>query len=163
MVVLRDFIKQDVEYLVEYLNNDEVTKFLTSRIPTPYTLENAEWWVDIGSKEKMNKAIVVEGVFVGVVGAAVGEYEYQRSAEIGYWLAQKYWGKGIATEAVKNFTTSVFSSTEVVRLFAPVFGPNIASMRVLEKCGYKQEAVLQKALFKNGSYFNCHLFAKVRS
>ncbi len=163
MVVFRDFTQDDIEYLVNLLNNKNVTKYLTSRIAVPYTNQDAEWWVNVGSKTGIVKAIEIEKVFVGCISATPGEYENNRSAEIGYWLGENYWGKGIATESVQKMTKHVFTSTNIVRLFAPVFGQNKKSMNVLEKCGYIKEGVLKKAIFKNGEYIDEHLFAKINS
>ena len=127
MVVLRDLVEKDLEYLVKYLNEDNITKYLTRRIPRPYTHEDAKWWFNVGSNAGVTKIIEVDGLFAGSIGATIGEFEYERSAEIGYWLAKEYWGKGIATEALNQMTNQILSSTEVVRIFAPVFSPNIAS------------------------------------
>ena len=163
MVVLRDFNQEDIGCLVELLNNKNVTKYLTSRISEPYTIQDAEWWINTGSKIGIVKAIEVDRVLVGCISAVAGEHESNRSDEVGYWLGENYWGKGIATDSVKQITSYVFSSTNIVRLFAPVFSQNINSMNVLEKCGYRQEGVLKKAIFKNGVYFDECLFAKINS
>lgn len=135
-VVLRDFYENDIDSLVLFLNNENVTKFLTSRIPQPYTFDDAKRWVNTGSKEGFTKAIEVNGKYVGTIGVTAGQFESNRSAEIGYWLEENSWCKGIATEAVMEMTEYVFTKTNIVRLYAPVFSPNKASMRVLEKCGY---------------------------
>jgi len=105
----------------------------------------------------------VHNEFAGVIGVSVGEYQHSRCAELGYWLGEEYWGKGIASDSLTQMTEYIFSSTKIVRLFAPVFDPNKASMRVLEKCGYKLEGVLEKGIFKNGEFFNEHMFARVHS
>jgi RimJ/RimL family protein N-acetyltransferase len=163
MIELSDLEQRNIDVLVKLLNNKNVTKYLTSRIPQPYTTEDAEWWINTGSKTGITNAIQVDGYFAGVINVTAGEYENFRSAEIGYWLGEDYWGKGIATEAVEKMTNYVFSSTEIVRLFAPVFSPNIKSMRVLEKNGYIKEGIFKKSIFKSGEYFDEHLFAKVHS
>jgi ribosomal-protein-alanine N-acetyltransferase len=163
MVHLRDFKEEDAEHLIKHLNNENVVKYLTTKIPYPYTAEDASWWISTGSKEGITRAIEVEGDFSGVIGVAVGEYQYSRSAEIGYWLGEEFWGKGTASNAVAQMTSEVFSSTEIIRLFAPVFSPNKASMRVLEKCSYKFEGVLEKGIFKKGEFFNEHMFARLNS
>ncbi len=162
MIILRDFNQQDVQYLVKFLNNKKMTQYLTSRIAEPYTNQDAEWWVNTGSQIGVAKAIVVNGVFAGVISAIAGEYENQRSAEIGYWLGEELWGRGIATVAVEKMTNHVFLNTKIIRLFAPVFSPNMKSMHVLEKCGYIREGILKKSIFKNDRYFDEHLFAKIK-
>ncbi len=163
MVHLRDFEIADTEHIIRHLNNEKVIKYLTTKIPYPYTVKDASWWVDIGSKEGITKAIDVQGEFAGAIGVAVGDFQHSRSAEIGYWLGEEFWDKGIASKALEQMTDQVFSNTEIVRLFAPVFDPNKASMRVLEKCGYELEGVFKKGVFKNGEFFKEHIFARVSS
>jgi RimJ/RimL family protein N-acetyltransferase len=162
-VILRAFCKNDIDSLVLFLNNKNVTKFLTSRIPQPYSIEDAEWWVNTGSKEGINKAVEVNGRYIGTIGITAGQFESNRSAVIGYWFEEHSWGKGIATEAVMEITEYVFNKTNIVRLYATVFSPNKASMRVLEKCGYQLEGILKKSIFKNGVFLDEHLYAKIRS
>ena len=162
MVTLKALEVRHIGAVANLLDNVNVSKYLTARIPYPYSIEDAKWWVTIGSKEGINKAIEVDGIFVGVIGVTVGEFEKERSAEIGYWIGEPFWGNGIATEAVTQMTQYVFDTTNVVRLSAPVFSPNKASTRVLEKCGYLLEANLKKALYKNGKIFDAYLYANVR-
>jgi RimJ/RimL family protein N-acetyltransferase len=162
MIALREYSENDLPLLVEYLNNANVTKYLTASIPQPYTEENARWWVSEGSKAGIVRAIQYENRFVGTVGATPGLFERSRSAETGYWLAEPFWGKGIATAALGQLTNLVFQSSEIVRLHAQVFSGNAASMRVLEKCGYKQEALLTKAAYKNGVYLDTFLYAAIK-
>lgn len=87
----------------------------------------------------------------------------KKSAEIGYWVAKPYWGNGIASDALNKFTSLIFERTDLVRLYASVFEGNVASAKVLEKCGFTLEAVLEKAIYKNTEYFNELHYGKVRS
>ncbi|MEP4890706.1 MAG: GNAT family protein [Aliiglaciecola sp.] len=162
MVLLRDFSENDIQSLVSILNNDAVTQFLSSKIPSPYTKEDALWWVREGSKGDLIKAICFNGILVGCVGVNRGEFEYQKSGEIGYWLARDYWRKGITFAAIQQLSDFVFSNTDIIRLFASVFSGNNPSMQLLLKLGFKQEAVLENAIFKNGHFYNNHIFAKLR-
>jgi len=163
MIELRDLESKDESLLVEYLNNDDVVRYLSSRLPSPYTQKDAKWWVNIGSKEDgIVKAIDYKGVFCGVVGSRLQHFEYERSAEVGYWIAQQYWGKGIASVALTELTDFIFSTTKITRLFAPVFCKNEASKRVLEKSGFVKEAVFKQAIYKNGRYYDEHHFSKTR-
>lgn len=82
--------------LINYLNNPEVVRFLSSKIPTPYTIDDARWWIETGSKAGHTFAIELSGHFVGRIGAVAGEFEYSKSAEVGYWLAQEYWGRQLS-------------------------------------------------------------------
>jgi RimJ/RimL family protein N-acetyltransferase len=162
MIELREYAEKDIPLLVDYLNNPNVTRHLTSSIPQPYTEQAASWWVNEGSKAGIVRAIHFNGVFVGTIGANPGLFERARSAEIGYWLAEPYWGKGIASAALAQLTQYIFQSSDIVRLHAQVFVGHSASMRVLEKCGYRQEAMLEKAAYKHGLYLDTHLYAKCK-
>ena len=164
MIELRDFVDSDIDPIAMYANNINVSRYMASRMPYPYTKSDAIWWVETGSKEQgLNYAIDLGGKCIGVVGVQFGELELQYSAEIGYWIAEDHWGKGIGTEAVSKMTDNVFSEKEIVRLSAPVFNPNKASMRVLEKCGYTLEAIHRKAVFKNDEFMDEHIYVKFRS
>ena len=164
MIKLRAFVESDIDSIALFANNINVSRYMASRMPYPYTKEDAKWWVEIGSKDLgLNYAIDLDGKCIGVVGVQFGECEYQYSAEIGYWVAEKHWGKGIGTEAVLKMTGQIFSEFKTVRLSAPVYSPNKASMRVLEKCGYTLEAMHQKAVFKNDEFMDEHIFVKFRS
>ena len=133
-------------------------------MPYPYTKEDAIWWVENGSKEQgLNLAIDFEENCIGVVGVRFGEDEYQYSAEIGYWIAEEHWGKGIGTEAVSKMTDYVFSNRDTIRLSAPVYSPNKASMRVLDKSGYTLEAIHKKSVYKNDELMDEYIYVKCRS
>lgn len=162
MILLRDFTENDVGRLTLILNDVSVTQFLSTKIASPYTKENALWWINEGSKGDLIKAISFNGILVGCIGVNRGDFEYQKSGEIGYWLDKEYWRKGIASVAIQQISEVVFSNTDIVRLFASVFSGNEPSMQLLLKSGFKQEAVLENAIFKNGSFFNNHVFAKLR-
>ena len=162
MIALRDFAENDLDRLVSILNNESVTEFLSTKIPSPYTREDAKWWVTEGSKGDLVKAITFNGEFAGCIGVSRGEFEYQKSGEIGYWIAEEYWRKGIASAALQKMTAHVFENTDIVRIFAAVFSGNNASMSLLMRSGFVQEAVLQKAIFKNGKFYNNHIFTKLK-
>jgi len=164
MIKLRGFQDSDIRSITRYANNFHVSCYMASRMPYPYTEGDAQWWVKIGSKELgLNFAIDLNSECIGVVGVQFGQGELQYSAEIGYWIAEEHWGKGIASEAVSKMTEHIFSDTKIVRLSAPVFSPNKASMRVLEKCGYALEAVHRQAVYKNEEFMDEHIFVKFRA
>ncbi|MHC4906718.1 MAG: GNAT family N-acetyltransferase [Planctomycetota bacterium] len=164
MIGLRDFVDSDIGSIAIYANNINVSRYMASRMPYPYTKDDARWWVETGSKEQgLYYAIDLSGECIGVVGVRFGDLEQQYSAEIGYWIAEDHWGRGIGTEAVTKMTVYVFSEMKTVKLSAPVYSPNKASMRVLEKCGYTLEAIHRKAIFKNDEFLDEHVFVKFRS
>lgn len=92
-----------------------------------------------------------------------GQGEHIYTAQIGYWLGESYWGKGIATKALSAMTGEAFSVKHILRLEAPVFSPNKASMRVLEKCGYQLEGIKVKVVYKNNTFMDEYIYAKINS
>ncbi|WP_440056155.1 GNAT family N-acetyltransferase [Pseudoalteromonas sp. T1lg65] len=162
-LTLRPPSEGDRTLLVEYLNNDNVTRYLSSKIPKPYTLEDADWWLEVGCKQNaIVKAIEAKGIFCGVIGVYLQGFEYKHSAELGYWIAEPYWRRGIATEAVKQFVQNIFANTDVIRIFNPVTAQNQASIRVLEKNGFSLEGILKSAVSHGGVLCDEHLYAKVK-
>ena len=162
MIKLRKFQQHDQADLVRILNDAEVNKFLSARIPVPYTDEDAKWWISTGSQMGTIRAIEYNGTLVGCIGVSRGEFEYSRSGEIGYWVAKEYWRKGIATYAVNALTSYIFENTDIIRLFGAVFSHNAASKGVLKKCGYSLEAIHKKAMFKNDEFYDNHLYCKLK-
>jgi ribosomal-protein-alanine N-acetyltransferase len=148
MITLREFLPGDSKQLVVLLNNYNVTRYLSTRLPFPYSDSDADWWTSIGSKQGIIRAITIDENLVGCVGAEAGSFEESRTAEIGYWIGEPFWGAGYATAALH---------------VAPVFSPNLASMRVLEKCGYELEGIFRQGCYKDGHYYDKHIFAKLHS
>lgn len=163
MITLRDFQAPDAPFIIATLNDEQVTHYLSSKIPFPYTQADANWWISQGSKTGIIKAIEVNGQFAGCIGITPGEFEYSRSGEIGYWLNRQYWGQGIVTQAVKLICDDAFNHTNLKRIFAAVFAGNIGSMQVLTKCGFEAEAILKQAIYKNGAFYDNHIFSKLKA
>jgi len=162
MIELRGFFDSDIGSITKHANNINISRYMASRMPYPYTESDAKWWAETGCKEQGRyMAIDLAGECIGVVGVRFGQFEL--TAEIGYWIAEEHWGNGIGSEAVSKMTDCIFSDNKIVRLSAPVFSPNKASMTVLEKCGYSLEAIHRKAVFKNDEFMDEHIFAKFRS
>ena len=160
MLALRAFCAQDIAPLIRILNEPQVVEHLSSKIPFPYTQAHAQWWIECGSRENgYTHAITYHNQLIGCIGVSPGEHEYARSGEIGYWLDKQYWRQGITSWAVQKVIPWVFHNTELERIFATVFAGNSASEKLLLKCGFEHEAVLKKAIYKNGQYFDSHLFA----
>lgn len=162
MVNLREFKVDDIDRLVVLANNRNVSKYLTDIFPYPYTKEDAIWWLETGAKNNagLHYAIDYQNEFVGAIGITPQSGWKNHSAEIGYWLGEPYWGKGIATIALTEMTEYSFSVLGFKKLFAPVFEQNKASMRVLEKCDYRREGILEYDVLKDGEYHHLHYFAK---
>ncbi len=161
-VELRNFSISDVDLLVKYMNNTEVTQYITDAIPKPYSSNDAVWWVNHTEKSNLIQAIDVDGMFVGCISATRGNFEYSRGAELGYWVGRDFWNRGIATEAVSQFTASLFANTDIVRLFVQVVSTNVASMTVLKKNGYMCDGLLKNASYKNGQFYDEYLMSKIK-
>jgi len=162
MITLRDFKPHDAPHIIKTLNDGLVTRFLSSKIPFPYTQADADWWINQGSKNGIIKAIVVNGQCAGCIGITPGEFEYSRSGEIGYWLNSHFWGQGIITLAITKICDEAFKSSNLNRIFGAVFAGNTGSIKALTKCGFEAEAVLKHAIYKDGVFYDSHIFSKLK-
>jgi RimJ/RimL family protein N-acetyltransferase len=107
-------------------------------------------------------AIEVDGEAVGSIGIFPQSDIHEKNAEMGYWLAEEFWGQGIMTKAIQEMVVYGFRAFDIVRIFARPFSTNLKSQRVLEKAGFKLEASLGKALFKNGEFMDELIYAKLK-
>jgi [ribosomal protein S5]-alanine N-acetyltransferase len=154
---------EDAESVVRHANNINVARQLRDRFPNPYTRANASAFLKatLSAPEPSNLAIDVDGEAIGAIGYVPGADVERFSAEIGYWLGESYWGRGIATEALLLVTAHVFDAFNMLRLFALPFADNTGSIRVLEKAGYVREAVLRSSSVKYGQPRDQLLYARV--
>jgi [ribosomal protein S5]-alanine N-acetyltransferase len=161
--VVRDWSRADKASLLQHANNRRVWRNLTHRFPHPYTEADAEGWFALleSLPEPTHWAIAVDAQAVGAIGCMLGEGVYEKSAHFGYWLGEAYWGRGIMTAAVQRVVPYVMERFKLVRLEAPVFQWNAASMRVLEKCGFRREALLRASISKDGELIDSVLYAYV--
>lgn len=164
MIVLREYKASDTEELVRLANNRNISRYLVETFPHPYTRTDAEWWIEAGSKEggAINMVIECQGRLSGGIGIKPQTGWKAHVAEIGYWLGENYWGRGIASEALNEMTRRAFSLHGFRKLFAPVLGPNTASMRVLEKCSFVLEGVMKEEVCVDGKYLDVHHYARRR-
>jgi RimJ/RimL family protein N-acetyltransferase len=164
LCIVRDWSIRDKASLVRVANNRNVWRNLTDRFPHPYTDADADFWFALQGKtaQPTHWAIEVEGQAVGGIGVELGEGVHAKSGHFGYWLGEPYWGRGIMTAAVRATSEHVFDRFDVVRLEAPVFEWNPASMRVLEKCGFIREGLLRRSVLKDGQLIDTVLYARVR-
>lgn len=161
---LRPWMPGDEESLVRHANSRVIWRNLRDAFPHPYTLADAERWIQIANPTTSiaNFAIVVEGAAVGGIGLALKDDVFRRSAEIGYWLGEEYWGRGIVTEAAHAVTDYAFATFDLCRVYAGVFEWNPASMRVLEKAGYEFECRMRKSITKDGETIDELIYAVIR-
>jgi RimJ/RimL family protein N-acetyltransferase len=161
---LRRWQPGDEESLVRHANNYNIWRNVRDRFPHPYTMEDAQEWIRMAGEEdpQTNFAIVVRGQAAGGIGLVLKDDIYRCGAEIGYWLGEQFWGRGIMTEAVRGVTEWGFETFGLSRIYAGVLEWNPASMRVLEKAGYTFEARLRKAITKEGQVIDEFIYAVIR-
>jgi len=159
--VIREWAQSDKAALVRFANNRNVWRNLAHVFPHPYTDADADRWFSFLAQmpEPTSWAIEVDGLAVGSISVTLKEGIYLKSAEFGYWLGEPYWGRGIMTEAVKAVSPYAMRRFGLIRLEAPVFEWNPASMRVLEKCGFVREGVLRASAVKDGQVIDRMLYA----
>ena len=164
LCTLRPWREDDIGALVRHANNRQVWINLRDRFPHPYTAEEAQRWLQRASQLEPETAFAIEigGEAAGGIGLELQQDIERLSAEIGFWLGQAHWGKGIMTNALQ-FVSERALSGSLVRLYASVLEWNPVSMRVLEKAGYQREGVLRKAAFKDGRLADRVLYARVRA
>ncbi len=163
-ISLRSLRKSDIPQLTKLANNKNVWDNLRDLIPHPYLEKDAEEFIELTPAGEVNLTfgIEFEGELCGVIGLVPQKDVYRKSAEIGYWIGEPYWGKGIATIAVDLMTRYGLDDLNFARIFTGVFEYNIASMRVLEKNGYQTEGVAKMAVIKNGKTWDEHRFSITR-
>lgn len=161
---LRGWRVGDETSLALHANSYKIWRNVRDRFPHPYTLEDAQRWIEHASGEDpmTNFAIVVNDAAVGGIGLVFHDDIYHRSAELGYWLGEAYCGQGLATEAVGGIVEWAFDNFDIARIYAGVLAWNPASARVLEKAGFQLEARLRQAVTKEGVTMDELLYTFVR-
>jgi [ribosomal protein S5]-alanine N-acetyltransferase len=164
LCTIRPWRETDAESLARHANDREVSMHLRDRFPFPYGIEQARTFLGWISKQPAPTvwAIEIQGEAAGGIGIELHTDVERVSAEIGYWLGQAHWGRGIVTEALKAVTAEAFARYEITRLYALPFADHIASVRVLEKAGYVREGHLRQSAIKNGKVRDQLLFAAYR-
>lgn len=162
MLKLVKYSEKHIEGLLEHLNNGKITKWLFL-IPDPYTEEEARKWLKFCRESDDNKenylfAIESNDEFIGGIGL---HKKTEHCFDVGYWIAEKHWGKGYATEALSIITEMALNEFKIDRIQAFVFDGNTASEKVLEKCGYEYEGYLKKSHKKREVFYNSKLYAKI--
>ncbi len=160
---VRSWRPSDAESLVRHADNPNVALQLRDGFPNPYRLDDAREWIEFAREAdpETHFAIEVAGAAAGGIGLLLGEDVERISAEIGYWLGEAYWGRGIMTEAVRAVTAYAIAEHALARVFALPYAPNAASCRVLEKSGYLLEGRLRRSAIKAGKILDKLLYAYV--
>ena len=163
---LRPWQEADAASLARRADDPGIAANLRDVFPSPYTEADAAWFLrDCMAREgrdQLCRAVVVGGEAVGCVSLTLGHDVYQKSAELGCWLARDFWGRGIMTEAVGGLCREGFAAWDILRIQAEVFAPNAASRRMLEKAGFTLEGTKRAAVYKNGQVLDGCVYALLR-
>jgi ribosomal-protein-alanine N-acetyltransferase len=160
---IRSWRLEDGQSLVCHANNLKVWRNLRDRFPHPYTPDEAQKWLaqTVSADPEVDFSVVFGGEAVGGIGFTLGSDVERHSAEVGYWLGEGFWGRGIATAAVHAATRWAFGKFSLRRVYAVPFSDNIGSIRVLEKVGFVREGVMRCAAVKDGQVKDQILYALV--
>jgi ribosomal-protein-alanine N-acetyltransferase len=165
-IELRQWRMSDAECLAKYANNARIAANVRNVFPHPYTFADARHYIDCcadgDESGRFLRAVVFQGEAVGAIGCLTQEDVHCKSGELGYWLGEPFWGRGIMTASVNLLCEWVFQNTDLVRVFALSFDYNIGSMKVLEKAGFQLEGILRSSIYKNGKIFDSRLYARLK-
>lgn len=158
---LRPWKMEDLDQLVIYANNKKIADKLTDMFPHPYTREDGIKFIEMTMQNEPRQifAIDIDDIAIGAIGLHPQNDIHRMNAELGYWLAEPFWGKGIITRAIKEMVKYGFDTLAINRIFARPYGSNKASQRVLEKAGFKLEAHLKNTIIKNSVYLDELIYA----
>jgi RimJ/RimL family protein N-acetyltransferase len=150
--VLRNWKAEDAEDIVRIANNKEIFDNVRDSFPQPYTLKDALDFIAEGKENNGTLLIAIEvnGKAAGNMGVTFKSDVYRKNAEIGYYLSEEHWGKGIMTKVIKKTVEYCFENYDIIRIYAEVFTSNIACIRALEKAGFIHEATFKSNIIKNG-------------
>ena len=164
---IRRWELSDARDLATALSNKKIQDNLRDGLPYPYTEQDGKEFISAMLAANENDtfafAITVNGKVIGSIGAFRQGNIHRQTAELGYYIAEEYWGKGIMTEAVKQLCDYVFSNTDIIRIYAEPFSYNIGSCRVLEKAGFQYEGTLRSNALKNGNVFDMKMYSKLKT
>ena len=163
---IREWRPEDKNELAVMLNNKNILNNLRDGLPYPYTEKDAEEFIAAMLSADRTKtfafAIVADSRVIGSIGVFRCDNIHSRTAEMGYYIDELYWGKGLGTSAVKQTCKYVFEHTDIIRIFAEPFAYNTASCRVLEKAGFQMEGILRSNAVKNGNVLDMKMYGYVK-
>lgn len=163
---IRKWKLSDARDLAVALSNKKVQDNLRDGLPYPYTEQDGRDFISAmlsaDENETFSFAIIVDNIAIGSIGIFRQSNIHRRTAELGYYIAEEYWGKGIMTEAVRQICEYVFSKSDIIRIFAEPFAYNIASCRVLEKAGFQCEGTLRNNAIKNEKVIDMKMYSKIK-
>lgn len=164
---IRKWELSDAKDLAAALSNTKIQDNLRDGLPYPYTEQDGTDYISAMLSADENDtfafAITVEGKVIGSIGIFRQGNIHRQTAEVGYYIAEEYWGKGIMTEAIKQICKYVFDNSDIIRIYAEPFAYNTASCRVLEKAGFQYEGTLRKNAVKNGKIIDMKMYSLLRT
>jgi [ribosomal protein S5]-alanine N-acetyltransferase len=163
-IALRPWQASDIPSLLMYANNWNIAKNMTDKFPHPYTEADAQSFINFANADHPVHifAIDFEGQAIGGIGIHPQTDIHCKNAELGYWLAEPFWGRGFITQAIRQILHFAFASFDIDRVFARPFGTNVASQKVLQKNGFVLEGRFENVLFKKGEYHDELVYAMRR-
>ena len=164
---IRKWELSDAKDLAVALSNKKVQDNLRDGLPYPYTEQDGKEFISAmlsaDESETFAFAITVDNMVIGSIGIFRQGNIHRQTAELGYYIAEEYWGKGIMTEAVKQICAYVFAKSDIIRIYAEPFAYNIASCRVLEKVGFQYEGTLRSNAVKNGRVIDMEMYSLLKA
>lgn len=162
-VLLRTWRREDAQQLAFIANNKNVWNNVRDRLPSPYTVMDALQWIAYCSNEKtpVSFALTYQNTVVGSIGCVLKDDVYRKNIEVGYFIGEPYWGKGLATQGMQLLVDYIRQNFDAVRLYAEVFEHNKASMKVLQKNGFYLEAIRRKSVIKNNVLLDDYVWVKL--
>ncbi|HZK48347.1 MAG TPA: GNAT family protein [Thermoleophilia bacterium] len=161
---VRDVRVEDAPSIAAYADNPRVAANLRDVFPHPYRLEDAQGFLAHVMQQLPPTvfAIATEAEAVGVIGLTLGEDVHRFTAELGYWLGEPFWGRGVMTSAVRVVVAHGFRELGLLRIHADPYAGNVGSARVLEKAGFELEGRMRANVFKNGRVLDQLLYSTIR-
>ncbi len=163
---IRKWELSDAKDLAAALSNKKVQDNLRDGLPYPYTEQDGKEFISAmlsaDESETFAFAITVDNMVIGSIGIFRQGNIHRQTAELGYYIAEEYWGKGIMTEAVKQICEYVFANSDIIRIYAEPFAYNIASCRALEKAGFQYEGTLRSNAVKNGKVIDMKMYSLLK-
>ena len=163
---IRKWKLSDAKDLAAALSNKKVQDNLRDGLPYPYTEQDGKEFISAMLSADENEtfafAIIVDDMVIGSIGIFRQGNIHRQTAELGYYIAEEYWGKGIMAEAVKQICEYVFGNSDIIRIYAEPFAYNIASCRVLEKAGFQYEGTLRSNAVKNSKVIDMKMYSLLK-
>jgi len=164
---IRKWMRSDAADLAKVLSNKKILDNLRDGLPYPYTEQDGEDYISAmlsaDEGEAFAFAITADNRVIGSIGVFRQENIHRQTAELGYYIAEEYWGKGIMTKMVNQICAHIFQNSDIIRIYAEPFAYNAASCRVLEKAGFQYEGTLRNNAVKNGNVIDMKMYARLKA